>query len=352
MAPSITVLTVTYGDRWHLLENTLESVMAPRVKIVIVANGVSPRSRAALAEFCHSHKSQVSLIALDVNRGSAPAFEAGLKAAYSMGGGVLILDDDNPVSSDALDEVERLSLRIEERSDTPTAVAIHRPRNQAQRRLVSGESFSTVFRELRPGAFHGFDLFRMFGSMFEWRHAERAQDVSAWGASLGVQPLPVAMWGGLFLPPSVAAQRLLPDPALVLYCDDNDFSAKLWGAGCNVVLADELLIHDALEWRSSVGESRRWRDRFPSTFRVPDDGLWRLEYLHRNQAYMSLRQTETAAAKFRLVVNATVRLAAVAGMGLIAGRPRLAFRLTAASMRGLLSRLGPAYPLPQAGGAG
>lgn len=346
----LTVVTVTYGDRRDLLSDTLNSVIIePQARIVVVSNGSSPQTLRMLDDFDAAHPRVLERIDLPENHGSAEAFARALERAYDIGAPVLILDDDNPIDADVLRDLRRLATVAERTTDTPLGLVVHRPVNAAQRAIIDGTPASRVFAELTPGAFHGFDLGSRLRARFT-RGGCPADPIVRWKSddrTFHGRRIPVAMWGGVYLTSKAVAIRALPNPELVLYGDDNDFSRVFRERTGELFLVEELTIRDTDVWRPATDRRRTWRSRFPSTFRTPDAKVWRLQYLFRNQAYLSARQARiSVAARMRLAVNATIRITAVALLALLAGRPVLAWRLTGASIAGLRGRLGRTYPLP------
>lgn len=345
-ADPITVLTVTYGDRGSLIQQTALSVLAEEgAHLVVVSNGSSQHCLDVLRELQLAHEERMTLVTFERNEGSAPAFSAGLRAAYQRDSPILILDDDNPVAPGDLRRLSEIASLAPD-SSRPLGIAIHRPINDAQRAILQGEPAERVFRELTPGAFHGFDLFSLM-------RRTRPQDTSSarlWGQGsreVVVYPLPIAMWGGLFLSREASRLGVLPLERLVLYCDDNDFSQALAARGCEIFLTDALSINDTEVWRPSTTQRSGWRKRLPSTVSTPEAQTWRLQYLFRNQAYLSRRQAAgNLPASLRLLVNAAIRMLLMSVLALIAGRPKLGWALTAASLSGLRARLGRSYPLP------
>lgn len=346
----LTVLTVTYGSRSDVVSRTIESALAhPGARVLVVSNGSSSETRDKLGHYVRAHPDRVIRVDFERNIGSAPAFAEGLRVAYGLGDPVLILDDDNPIDPKTVKSLLALADEVERSAATPFALVVHRPVNSAQRSIVAGARVSDVFRELTPGAFHGFDLFTRVGA----RDGDDAltDEVLKWriGAQvLTTHRIPVTMWGGVFLPADAVHLRALPLEELVLYGDDNDFSRAFRRSGGRFHLVDGLTIVDSEAWRPPDLSIRTWRSRFPATFRTAPESTWRLQYLFRNQAYLSRTQTQgSRAASAKLVVNAVVRMTGVIVLGSLSGRPGLAWKLTAASIAGLRGRLGETYPLPQ-----
>lgn len=348
--PHTSVLTVTYGARWPQLEATITSALRSGCRVTVVSNGSAPSTTEPLARL-EQDEPLVDVVWFDENMGSSPAFAAGLTRVYDHGLGVLILDDDNPLDDGTVTELLALEQAVRDDADAPHpfALEIMRPVNTAHRALAEGQRASQVFAELRPGTFQGFDLrsrlrrgpVAAVPGVLDERH-----EVTVAGSLHRLCDIPNAMWGGLYLPADVAALRLLPNPDLVLYGDDNDISRKLREAGVRILLDLDLRITDSIEWRETPGVSG-WRSKLPSTLHLEDSELWRVSYLFRNQAYLSAVQTGSSASdRAALGVNATVKLAAFLAASVPARRERFAWEIVKASVRGVRGRLGHEFPLP------
>src|SRR5271157_5146818 len=79
----VTAVTVTYGDRWNLLRQSLGGAFkAGAARAIVLDNGCpTPIAPLAEAEF----PGQVHTVRLDRNLGSAGGFHAALQAAFAQG---------------------------------------------------------------------------------------------------------------------------------------------------------------------------------------------------------------------------------------------------------------------------
>ncbi|WP_167494278.1 glycosyltransferase [Microbacterium hydrothermale] len=339
----LTVVTVTYADRWEVgLAATAASVLGdPRTHLIVVCNGVSANTLRNVRTLAAKHPSRVDLIVFDRNRGSAPAFAEGLSAGYRRRTPVLILDDDNPLPSGAIDRLRAVTATLNERGAAPTALACFRSVNPVHSLLREGLPPEELFAELRPGAFASTDLFRVRRTADDSR-----EQLETSRARERLVPLGNTMWGGTFLPAEVAALGILPPSELVLYGDDNAFSASLRSAGVDLRLCLDIEIHDTVDWRRSA-EPARGLIRVPRVLRTPEEQLWRVKYQARNAAYLSSVQSRgSRSARVRLGVNAAVRLGLLLVAALAVGRLKVFGAIWSASMDGLRNRLGESYPLP------
>jgi len=92
-------VTVTYGNRFHLLKQVIDSALAEGVaKVIVVDNNSVPQSREQLKAYEHELGSdKIKVLYLDDNYGSAGGYKRGLEEAYEDPSCefIWLLDDDN-----------------------------------------------------------------------------------------------------------------------------------------------------------------------------------------------------------------------------------------------------------------
>ncbi|MFQ3574551.1 MAG: glycosyltransferase, partial [Thermodesulfovibrionales bacterium] len=103
----IVVVTVTYGERWSLLHNALESCIREGIRnFIIVGNGVTYNISDRL-ESCFPDIN-ISLYLSDINKGSAYGFRTGLSEALRSGKDyIMLFDDDAEMQSGCMDRLIR-----------------------------------------------------------------------------------------------------------------------------------------------------------------------------------------------------------------------------------------------------
>lgn len=102
------VVTVTYGDRFKLLQRVVSSALENGVgKVIIVNNGSATKSSKAIQNLELTSSGKVSVVTLPENRGSAAGYKTGLKYALKCTKCeyVWLLDDDNRPAEGALEEL-------------------------------------------------------------------------------------------------------------------------------------------------------------------------------------------------------------------------------------------------------
>ena len=99
------VITVTYGNRLHLLKQVIEAVLGMGVgKLIVVDNGSGNETKVGIAKYIDIHGYCIECIDLPENRGSAGGFRAGLERAAELEYDFIwLLDDDNKPIANALE---------------------------------------------------------------------------------------------------------------------------------------------------------------------------------------------------------------------------------------------------------
>ena len=228
----VTLVTVTYGRRWHLLQQVLDAAFEQgAAEAIVIDNG----SLDAVATLAHQqHGAKVRVVQMGRNTGSAKAFHAGItEASSSPARFILLLDDDNKLEPGALDAL--LDAHEQQRREQPNRLLIvlgFRPSNQFE--IAAGAKR----RVLPRNAFLGFDLTQVPDRL--WRRLRPARK----GPVPAFAQLDVAPYGGMLFDKSLIAEIGLPNPEFVLYADDTEFSYRVTKRGGQLLLVTEARIND------------------------------------------------------------------------------------------------------------
>ncbi len=294
MPESVTVVTVTYGDRWRYLEKVLARLDdldgAERITgIVVVANGAAPAARRHLAEAAAGDR-RLRLVELAENRGSAAGFGAGIARALEWDGDCLwVLDDDN------LPEPGALQALFDARRAHPEA----------------------ALQSLRPG--HP-----------SLRPAHPGSTRLRWG-----------LYGGLFASRAAFAAAGLPREDFVLYGDDTEYTHRF----AELRLVPGSVIADLEEpwWSQS---QRRGASRSAVLGLRGGAERRRMYYTVRNSLFFRLHRAREP--RLRLLAAAAAKSAALTVLAVAAAaRQRTVEPLRnlatylLASWHGVAGRLGP-----------
>ncbi|PPL15760.1 glycosyltransferase family protein [Microterricola pindariensis] len=234
----VAALTVTYGARHHLCIPTVRAALAAGADhVYVVLNGAAEVSRKAIqGEF--GAGSNVSLIHLATNRGSAGGFAEGLRSVPLQSvGSVWLLDDDNECATTALAELlaQRARLVAAGECDDP-AMLSHRKGNVLQERAIQTRSAPVVYPP--SGSFLSMDLFHRLSTAKSIASSTSEHDA---GSPIEV---PYGPYGGLLLSAESISEIGFPDEELTLYEDDTEYTARLSANGHRVFLCPGSTIED------------------------------------------------------------------------------------------------------------
>lgn len=294
------VVTVTYGDRAHLLRLAIGAAFdAGAGRAVVVDNGTGSTSRAAIDHMRHVWGGRLEVVRLAENRGSAGGFRAGLERVRDRAECefIWLLDDDNAPRPDAL-------LRLWQAYGTLGADPNHallslRPdRKEYLLAATRGVPVTIV-----PNAFLGFHLKDVPAKV---RRRLRPDRSGGGPIRFPLVSVGYAPYGGFFFHRSWLDRVGLPDERLYLYGDDHDFSLRFVRAGGTIYLCAVSEVVD-LEpsWHHEPSASRPWVSP------AADDR--RVYYAVRNRARLE-RGFVTSSLAYWANVCAYLGVLAVAGL--------------------------------------
>lgn len=332
--PSRVIVTVTYGQRWHLLRQALASAKSEGIdRVVIVDNGAKLNiAELALNEF----GAFVDIVTMGGNTGSAGGFKAGMQRALDLGAEhLLLLDDDNELQPGCVAALVATHQQYREsvplnnlavlayRSDRQTDVATNVPANGMQGNGT---------------AFFGFHLLDVPFKIF--RRTPMGRRWIARRPPLPEVVVAVAPYSGMYFHRSVLEAHGLPNERFFLYADDTDFSYRLTRAGGKIVLATHAKLVD-LEMSWNV------KARFSNTFDalLLGDGDFRAFYSTRNNAYFE--RYSGGGQRMLRTINRMIYLVALRARAQMLGRKARLSLLLKAIKDGEAGRLGehPDFPI-------
>jgi GT2 family glycosyltransferase len=254
-----TVVTVTYGKRWHLLRQTLTAAFAGGIDRAVIVDNHSAETIGPLAE--EAFPGKTTTVRTETNEGSAGGFARGIEVALCGGAEyILLLDDDNALELDAPPALCQAFASLMDRTAIDKlCVLAFRPSRQAE--ALSGTAHDPIGDS--GNGFFGFrvqDIPRKLWSRIAPRGANSRR-----GANRNVSiPIPksVAPYGGMFFHRSLINCFGYPDSRFVLYCDDIEFSFRISGGGGELWMIPSARITD-LERSWSISEQpttsyQRW----------------------------------------------------------------------------------------------
>jgi len=327
MKKSNYIVTVTYGDRWHLLKKALYSAKNEGFdRAVVVDNGakidISQLTKDEFGDF-------VDVVIMGKNTGSAGGFKAGMQRAIDLDADFLmLLDDDNELQPGCLDS---LSLAYQESalSVPQNSLAVLAYRSDRQTDVAANIPFNGMNGNC--AAFFGFHFLEVPFKLFRRTSVGRR-----WIARRPILPrvvVAIAPYSGMYFHQSVLKLHGLPNARFILYADDTDFSYRLTRAGGEIVLATKAKLIDLeLSWNVKA--------RFSNTFDaiLLGDSDFRAFYSTRNRAYFEENYSED----FKLIrnVNKFIYLTALYLRSIAVGRKARFTLLIQAIRDGEAGRLG------------
>lgn len=245
----VCAVTVTYGDRWHLLKQVLESVLAaPSLAEVVIVNNGAMVDLEPMAVSMDPER--IRIIDLGENLGSAAGFSRGIEAALDQGCEYIwLLDDDNVPGTGALDLLTvQYELLAENTPRDKLALQSMREGREHFRQIARGDDPMRWFPI--DNSYLGFHWKRAVGKLF-------ARGGAVEGAVVESVAIPFGVYGGLFFHRSVVAEIGLPRADLFLYVDDNEFSLRLTRSGGSLFLIPQSRLADAEKsWAASESGRR------------------------------------------------------------------------------------------------
>jgi GT2 family glycosyltransferase len=278
-APSqsvVSIVTVTYGDRWHLLVRVLEYIEAdPKIGRVIVVDNGARASIAALVQRACFRKAIV--VGNPRNLGSAAGFKLGLETVLSYDPQwIWLLDDDNLPDPIALDRILHSAAALDPAERGRTAFAAFRPGYHVA--VAAGEDVRRCFPP--HSSFCGFHVIDIPHKI--WHRILRRRPLASREIPARVA-LPYAPYGGLFFHRKLLETIGTPNKELVLYADDTEFTSRIVRSGGRLWLLTGAPIVD-LEPPWNI-------KRAGSSFEVWFTGSadFQVFYRARNRAYFDCR---------------------------------------------------------------
>lgn len=271
--------TVTYGSRAASCLSTVRSMLAEGVsRVVIVDNGSEAASAQALRSFAEGDRSRVHYHRLARNEGSAPAFGRAIALAIGEDADyVWLLDDDNLPVVGALAHLIREERALREEAPTLCAVAPTRAPGATPEEIAEAIRVEQGREQPREDrSFAGVEI-----GLFARRAAERLRLRRPRQSAVGAE-LTYAPYGGLLIRAEVVDRIGLPDPDLVLYGDDLEYTSRIVSGGGRIRLSRDAVVVDP--------RGDRWMPpgfEVLAMFRSTNDAL--LYYSMRNRIHRELR---------------------------------------------------------------
>jgi GT2 family glycosyltransferase len=333
---TVCVVVATYADRFGLLSQVIETVLAQGVEQVIVVDNGSLASSSDQISALSRSEPRVTVFRFDRNQGSAPAFRKGLELAQGTPHDWFwVLDDDNRPEPGALRALQDFwAGAAEERQ--PDQVALSSLRRDRPNFMAAITRRSPDLVLPPKNSFAGFHVGQLGAKL-----RERLSP-----PLVGSEPIPAAgklsacAYGGLYCHRSLLARLGLPDPRYVLYMDDFFYTHAFVRQGGVIWLVRDSVVTDL---EASFYLPRRKALLYHSVFDGRSDAS--VYYGVRNGVHFARQYLVTRWSLFRL--NQWVFLVLLLGIGVLRRKWHRLRVLWQAVRDGNAGRMGlnPAYPL-------
>lgn len=271
---TVCIVTLTYGNRQHLLQRVLARVLAlPQVVKAVVVDNAS----AQPVEISDQHDRVIVLNNAE-NLGSAGGYNQGIKYAFENVDCdfVWLLDDDNLPDEDALDLLLQQWNTIDA-ADNKKALFCLRDDRAQHVRIARGEDPYRYY--LLKDNFLGFHLFRVFVNQYnKWRDRSAKQQEFKTRVKM-----PYVPYGGLLLHKKLIADIGLPKQELFLYVDDSEYSYRITQHGGTIWLVPAARVVDI-----DKSQGINYKKRFMHN-QLLDEWSFRTYYHIRNRMYFYSR---------------------------------------------------------------
>ena len=279
-ANSVCVVTVTYGNRFKLLRQVIQSVLALGVgKVLVVDNASEAKSRKQLRELERASQGKVEVVYSPENLGSAGGYKAGLEHASrdSTCEFIWLLDDDNQPEAGALNELQvqysDLSVR-----HTQGELMLLAMREDSPYLQVAARSRSKRKGFPRKSSFLRFHVLDIPQKLLKLTGARIGQGTDALVQKF--VDIPFGPYGGLYFHKRSLAKIGYPNERFFVYADDFEYTYRLTRSGGKLFLIPASKIRDMDQSWNTKSEGKFWTSHL-----LLSDSDTRVFYLVRNRTY-------------------------------------------------------------------
>lgn len=266
----ITAVSVTYGNRFHLLNQVIDSLVKENVEeIWVVDNNSHPSSREKLLAKANQ-LSNLKVFSFTENKGSAGAYFEVLQYAFSFSENQFFwfLDDDNVPVPGALNSLKVVFEELKKSQSTPVLYSYRGLSWEEDRRAVR----DGFIKGPKINSFCGFEL----KDLLKRKEKNESKILAPDEVKFPIAPAHWGPYGGLFTTLENLRKIGLPNKELVVYADDQDYTFRFCLAGIPQFLIYSSQIIDIDE---SIGEGGGYFSEKTS--------LTKLFYGLRNTTYLS-----------------------------------------------------------------
>ena len=230
---------VTYGDRFHLLSQVIDSLGKEQVdELVVIDNGsLIPQNLEKLRQTSYQN---LIIHRFRENTGTAKAFKKGIELATKTDCEFTwLLDDDTIAEAGSVQYLKNIWQRLYKKgNETGLALCSYRKDRPNFAKAVANDDANAIL-PLRNN-FAGFHLKSFLAKIAERIFSKRKTHTEA----KELIRINAASYGGLFFHKKLIEKTGLPDESYFLYVDDFDFSFRITKNNGQIVLVTKSILHD------------------------------------------------------------------------------------------------------------
>jgi len=269
----ISVLTVTYGDRWKFLSQIIERLLKYEVidNIIIFNNASTYNVTQKAAGF---NDSRITVINSTKNLGSAGGYKAAIKYAFenTKSDFFFLLDDDNLPRENVIPDLLQ-QWGVTAGANNKKALFCLREDRVQHIKITQGENPYRYY--LMPNNFLGFSILRVFKNQVnKLLDKFNKKQVTAQPAVI-----PYAPYGGMFMYRKLIADIGYPDDKFYLYVDDSEYTYRITQNGGKIWIVPHCGIVD-IDKSQGIG----YKPKFLHSVLL-DQWNFRIYYHVRNRVY-------------------------------------------------------------------
>ncbi|QWK12256.1 MAG: glycosyltransferase [Aquificota bacterium] len=286
---SVFVVTVTYGNRFHLLKQVIDSALLEGVsKIIVVDNNSAPESRERLKAYEEElGNEKIKVLYLDENYGSAGGYKIGLEEAYKDPNCefIWLLDDDNYPMNGSLKNLLDFwhSLKIENKEEKIALLSYRFKKEQLAREAMIRNKPELILG--LKNSFLGFHIKELHRKIYRYlrRRFKLKGNIVEKESDKKFGIVPVAPYGGLFIHKNILNKIGYPNEDFYLYADDHEWSYRITRTGGKIYLILDSKIDDLeLSWHVSKSAKE-------TAFSIISKGNhYRVYYSVRNRVFFEI----------------------------------------------------------------
>jgi len=324
----ISVLTVTYGDRWKFLSQVIERLLKyDEVDNIIVFNNASTYNVTQKATLFND--SRITVINSEENLGSAGGYKTAIKYAFENKDNdfIFLLDDDNLPRENVISNLLQ-QWDVTAGANNKKALFCLREDRRQHVKITKGANPYRYY--LMPDNFLGFSILRIFKNQFN-KLLDKFNNKQGIAQSTVI---PYAPYGGMFMHRELIADIGYPDEKFYLYVDDSEYTYRITQNGGKIWIIPQCGIVD-IDKSQGIG----YKPRFLHSALL-DQWNFRIYYHIRNRVYFYSRVAIKNKLIFRL--NKSLYLAFLYVISVFSAKQKEYKKLLFAVNDGLEGNLGKA----------